>query len=1038
MGTCGGRDSARGAQPRAAGSGAGGGDLGKQRDDARPAAAPRRAPTGAPTPPKRAGSDKQSERPPAAPAASDVKVRPLSMDAPMRESVRTEGASPRPEGERHSALKGTEEEHQRLVQRVVQRDMSFRRKLDGSFKAVGRTPEEIADEKTAVKVQRMWRMQRIQRRFRGLVFRLVWRALEAFDERLVPQLEENPESSHCESPRHVQHRRSNSVASGAAARTSSADRSASPESPGDGLQYPHATGIGGLGAPQRRQLAEQLLSMLKRGGEDIPEAFIWGCVEEATEAMKRLPNVQVVTLGESRSGAAPAPHANRCVVVGDLHGHLDDLLHIVDEKWYRMPDPVSNKYVFNGDFVDRGDNSVEVIVLLLTLFLCFPDAVYLNRGNHEARGCSMLYGFFAELISKYESRDLFDSFVELFDSMPLCALIEGEVLVVHGGPPRTGRGSEHVTLQEINGIDRFCDVPCVRPDNVGEFSRDEVILADLLWSDPGPAPAAGKGDQNTWVFNSIRSNGVIYRPTHSAGFCKRNNLQMIIRSHEAVDAGFLRHITHQGRVVTVFSASNYCGLEGNDAAVAVLTLNTGGGVRNPASAVPASPGCTEKAGRTLVSFHTWCMHGDVGRDQTGRGGSHKNTRSVMRRLSQTTTFAQDEVLRLLRELIHMQRHQLATEFSAKDLAGTGFVHASEWAEVLGQILQVPWYSLRRYLVETREGPNDIPWMAGFLRRFQCPLEEQIIRRWAPYLLQWVLARAEHISGTTSGAAGGGADVIFDREAGSRGAELGMSYKSFFHVLKDELNTTLPKEVIFGLFCYLDSWSGTVNGRIARADWLSACRDAKSRGLCVHERQQDDRQDPRVTSDFHMWDWWLLQRFRELFHGMPDTVSAFRLLDHDRDRYVKAGDAKAAIENLNLSISHTPGFRKQARLWASAKDSVDELVELFGSPADREAIIASKVQGSHRQPAVIQTWPLSQSQIERFVAELDHDKDRRVSYRDFMFSFYIRDVEEDAAARKAGGDPLIWHEHNEEIWSNWCSVAGSSQMRGRALRRESVL
>eukprot|EP01062_Namystynia_karyoxenos_P006345 TRINITY_DN1221_c0_g3_i1.p1 TRINITY_DN1221_c0_g3~~TRINITY_DN1221_c0_g3_i1.p1 ORF type:complete len:1011 (+),score=339.61 TRINITY_DN1221_c0_g3_i1:83-3034(+) len=981
MGTCGSQPGrGAGAQPTAAHSPG--------------ASAPPAASAGRPSAAPGAGQQQQQhqqqrqDRPKPKPLAEATLTREPSGKGKPGVLSPGQGRSPvKLEGQRHEELKGSNEEHQRLVQHKAHYDAEYRQKLQAEFDTHAVKPEDIADEKTALRIQRMWRTCRLQRRFRGLVFRIVWRELEALDERLVPQREDAHGSESHSSPLADSARFAGSMGT-------------KPHQ-GDKISYPQS-GVGVMPEKKRRKLAESLVALLRRG-EMIPEAYVWGILEEATEALRKRPNVQRVSLSEVRAQTddiIKAPHANRCIVVGDLHGHLDDLMHIVDEKRYRLPESVVNKYVFNGDFVDRGDNSVEVITLLLTLLLCFPDAVFLNRGNHEGRSCSMMYGFFAEIVSKYDSRDMFDSFVHCFNSMPLCTLIEGEILVVHGGPPRTDRGNEHATLAQINGVNRFCDIPTVRPDNKSQFKRDEIILADLLWSDPGPAPA-GKSDV-TWIFNSTRSNGVVYRPAHSLGFCKKNSLRMIIRSHEAVDAGFVRHQPHEGRVVTVFSASNYCGLEGNDAAVAVCSLGAG----------DAEGDAT--AGAVSVSFHTWCMYGGAAREAPTRG-SGRSTRSVLRQLSNTTTYVQDEVLRLLRELVHRQRHELAAEFSTVDAAGTGTVQPAAWAEVMGTILQVPWYSLRTYLVDANSD-GLIHWMSGFLRRFRCPLEEKIFARWAPYILQWVLARAEHIASTSANSAGGTPEQMFDRET-DRG-KTGWGYKAFFNAMKDGLNTRMSNEVIYHLFCWLDAKQGKVTGQIARADWLSACREAKPRGLVVHERTQDGR-EARVTSDFHLWDFWLLQRFRELFHGTSDTVSAFRLLDHDRDKFISDDDLRHGVANLGLTISQQAQFRKQARVWAGQGDDADELAHLFGSPADARAVKASKAAGpGGRSAAVIQTWPMSNAQVSSFRQLLDYDKDGKVSYRDFMFSFYIRDVVADEAALRGGHKPLIWHENNQLIWSDW--------------------
>jgi hypothetical protein len=123
---------------------------------------------------------------------------------------------------------------------------------------------------------------------------------------------------------------------------------------------------------------------------------------------------------------------NRLTIVGDLHGQLDDLLTIFELNG--MP-AQHNVYLFNGDFVDRGQNSCEVVLVLFALKVACPDFVFLNRGNHEARHMNEHDGFMQECLIKYDI-DVFDLFCEVFCHIPLGSIVslqKSKVLVVHGG-----------------------------------------------------------------------------------------------------------------------------------------------------------------------------------------------------------------------------------------------------------------------------------------------------------------------------------------------------------------------------------------------------------------------------------------------------------------------------------------------------------------------------------------------------------------------------------------------------------------------------
>ena len=177
---------------------------------------------------------------------------------------------------------------------------------------------------------------------------------------------------------------------------------------------------------------------------------------------------------------------DKLTVVGDIHGQLLDLLHILDESG--LPNN-HHKYLFNGDFVDRGNYSVEVMCVLLSLFIACPNYVYFNRGNHEDFAICSFYGFQTEVADKYDDVT-FGMFLEIFNYIPLYAIINNKVIVLHGGLFH----SVEVTLAELNEIPRYdyslLDMPeggeLIEPyhklHNKQEFYRQ--LQRDTLWSDP--------------------------------------------------------------------------------------------------------------------------------------------------------------------------------------------------------------------------------------------------------------------------------------------------------------------------------------------------------------------------------------------------------------------------------------------------------------------------------------------------------------------------------------------------------------------------
>ncbi|NXW69602.1 PPP5 phosphatase, partial [Hirundo rustica] len=214
---------------------------------------------------------------------------------------------------------------------------------------------------------------------------------------------------------------------------------------------------------------------------------------------------------------------------GDTHGQFYDLLNIFELNG--LPSE-ANPYIFNGDFVDRGSFSVEVILTLFGFKLLYPDHFHLLRGNHETDNMNQIYGFEGEVKAKYTAQ-MFALFSEVFEWLPLAQCINGKVLV-------RGHRRGHCHGGSLSGSAR-CPQPAVTPSCVPPGP-----MCDLLWSDPQP--------QNG---RSVSKRGVScqFGPDVTKRFLERNRLELIIRSHEVKPEGY--EVAHDGRCVTVFSAPNY-------------------------------------------------------------------------------------------------------------------------------------------------------------------------------------------------------------------------------------------------------------------------------------------------------------------------------------------------------------------------------------------------------------------------------------------------------------------------------------------------
>jgi serine/threonine-protein phosphatase 5 len=228
-------------------------------------------------------------------------------------------------------------------------------------------------------------------------------------------------------------------------------------------------------------------------------------------------------------------------ICGDTHGQFFDLLNIFRKNGNPSP---KHAYLFNGDFVDRGSFSAEVILTLLAYKCLYPDTFHLSRGNHETDNMNRVYGFEGEIRAKY-SETMFQLFSEVFDSMPLSYVIDKRVMVVHGGL----FSRDDVTLDELRKLNRFQQPP------------NEGLMCEMLWADPMPQPGR---------MASKRGVGLQFGPDVTANFLRRNNLDLLVRSHEVRDNGYT--IEHDGKCVTIFSAPNYCDQVGNKGAVINIKL----------------------------------------------------------------------------------------------------------------------------------------------------------------------------------------------------------------------------------------------------------------------------------------------------------------------------------------------------------------------------------------------------------------------------------------------------------------------------------
>ncbi|OCK85197.1 serine/threonine-protein phosphatase PP-Z [Lepidopterella palustris CBS 459.81] len=214
-------------------------------------------------------------------------------------------------------------------------------------------------------------------------------------------------------------------------------------------------------------------------------------------------------------------------IVGDVHGQYTDLIRMFEMCGF----PPNSNYLFLGDYVDRGKQSLETILLLLCYKLKFPENFFLLRGNHECANVTRVYGFYDECKRRCNVK-VWKAFVDTFNTLPIAAIVAGKIFCVHGG---LSPSLSH--MDDIRQIARPTDVP------------DYGLLNDLLWSDPADM-------ENDWESNE-RGVSYCFGKKVIMEFLQRHDFDLVCRAHMVVEDGY--EFFNDRILVTVFSAPNYCG-----------------------------------------------------------------------------------------------------------------------------------------------------------------------------------------------------------------------------------------------------------------------------------------------------------------------------------------------------------------------------------------------------------------------------------------------------------------------------------------------
>uniref|UniRef100_A0A3Q1BZZ8 Serine/threonine-protein phosphatase with EF-hands n=1 Tax=Amphiprion ocellaris TaxID=80972 RepID=A0A3Q1BZZ8_AMPOC len=444
---------------------------------------------------------------------------------------------------------------------------------------------------------------------------------------------------------------------------------------------------------------EQAVGLVEafRNKKQLHSRYALQLLLETWKLLRMLPNINRIS----------TCHSKEITICGDLHGQLEDLLLI----FYKNGMPSLEKpYVFNGDFVDRGKDSIEILLILFAFLLVYPSDVYLNRGNHEDHIVNLRYGFTKEVLTKYKmhGKRILKLLQKIFSWLPLATVIDQKVLVLHGGISdstdlnllaRLDRHNVSLRRRETRAQHRrpwtrtwtrmsgeptgssSVEPPSLSPNLSGpatkwllnveqqtNLSTEDLLpvipvfhqILDLLWSDPMA--------QEGCVPNEVRGGGCYWGPDITEDFLNKHNLQLIIRSHECKQDGY--EFCHNRKVLTLFSASNYYDVGSNR-------------------------GAYVKLGPDLVPYVVQYQASSMIRELTVRQSVGRTERSA---------------LKVLREQLFAHKSDLICAFKKFDSENTGVVSLNDWASAVESVmhLDLPWRMLRCQLVtrKTSEGMID--------------------------------------------------------------------------------------------------------------------------------------------------------------------------------------------------------------------------------------------------------------------------------------------------------------------------------------------
>ncbi|KAH9142964.1 hypothetical protein AeRB84_012998 [Aphanomyces euteiches] len=665
-----------------------------------------------------------------------------------------------------------------------------------------------------------------------------------------------------------------------------------------------------------------VLSMMEcfKIGHIMHPKYVMEVIEKATPLLRELPTLQNVEIGPK----------DRLTIIGDLHGQLQDLYCILLTNG--LPSE-SNKYLFNGDFVDRGAYGAEVMLIILCFKLLYPTGVYLNRGNHESRNQNSWMGFEEEILRKYKCDDenatmqastVLQAFQTMFDALPLCALVLNKIFVVHGGLFST----RQVTLAQLNQINRFREPP------LHSNQVEDKIFEDMLWSDP----RAIQGQHQ-----SMRGAGIEFGDDITNEFCLTNKVALVIRSHECVPEGYA--VLHGGRLITLFSASKYCGTQMNKGAFCSL----GADCRPEIQQFLAPP--LQSYSRVKPMFPQLSPDKPVEAIREPEAAD----------LAGMNESLEEDSLRMIAERICEHKADLFRYFTQVDQQRNGRVPRLVWADTLKNVLKLdlPFLLYQTKLADA-EADKSINY-SKFLSRYRIENPAVDSTGWQETIISNICRKLYRAMGAGSIEQ---AFQIFDTDANGT-----IEYDEFAGTLKT-MDTGLSEQQIYELMRTADT---NDDGRLDFKEFVSRFEVIF---MDVRNKKEDSPMTPPTTSTTTM------------------TGSPTKLVRRKSSTDVDMVSSSPSVDDATMRALLEIG-----KAVFALEGTLEECFHKFDTNHD------GVLQAEEFFTALTQLgFTYSQPLLTKIMAAVDLDGGQTIDYKEFLSAFSVQDTTD----RKCLGD-MTWQE-----------------------------